>query len=436
MTGKLLIALFLSIGVSLVTGCEKESKSDFMADFSYEFFDDNHIRFTNKSEGEYYSLFWDFGNGDTLSTTDKSKKPEVYYPFAGDYEVRLVLFNYTGQRQSATKTVSVATDDLVISFSAEIDPEDSNYLLLENTSTGNYDSFAWIYRNREVENVNGLRAYFPFQGQHKVELRVTKGTEILFFEKMVTITGDDPDYVEKLALAWQDEFDGEAVNPDSWTFETGAGGWGNNELQNYTNGSNAHVSGGKLIITARKVDENKQPGSYTSSRMITMNKKEFTYGRLEVRAKLPSGTGIWPAIWMLGSNFKTAGWPACGEIDIMEYVGYRPNTVHATLHTPSSYGNSQNSVTFSLESCEEEFHNYGMIWTERYIRFYIDTPDNVIYSYAPSAKNDENWPFNQPFFFIFNIAVGGNWGGAQGIDNTIFPQTMEVDYVRVYQEPA
>jgi beta-glucanase (GH16 family) len=434
-SGKFTIMLFLLIFISLLTGCERENGYNFSADFSYDFIDNNRVRFTSESEGEYYSLFWDFGNGDTLSTTDKNKKVEVYYPLAGDYEVRLVVYNYTGQSQSATKTISVVSDDLRIGFSAEIDPEDPNYVLLENKTTGNYDSFKWIYRNREVENAEELRAYFPFRGQHKIELYVTKGTDTFSSEKTVTISEDDEDYPDKLILVWEDKFNGSSVNPEDWTFETGAGGWGNNELQNYTSGENAEIVNGKLIITARKVNDEKQPGSYTSSRIITMNKKEFRYGRMEIRAKLPSGKGIWPAIWMLGSNFKSAGWPACGEIDIMEYVGYEPNTVHSTLHTPSSYGNSVNGVTVSLESCEEEFHNYGIIWTEKYISFYIDTPGNITYTYAPANKNSNTWPFDQPFFFILNIAVGGTWGGAQGIDNAIFPQTMEVDYVKVYQEP-
>ena len=151
--------------------------------------------------------------------------------------------------------------------------------------------------------------------------------------------------------------------------------------------------------------------------MITRNKQEFKYGRMEIRAKVPSGIGIWPAIWMLGSNFPTVGWPACGEIDIMEYVGYQPNRVHSTLHTPSSYGNSVNGKTTVLETIEEEFHNYGMIWTEKYISFYIDDVKNITYTYAPANKNASTWPFDQPFFFILNVAVGGTWGGAQGIDN-------------------
>lgn len=260
-----------------------------------------------------------------------------------------------------------------------------------------------------------------------------KSSDTKTVTKTVTIEQDDPDFDGEGALLWSDEFDGTSVNLNNWTFETGDNGWGNNELQNYTNGDNAHISNGKLIITAKKLNDNKAVGSYTSTRMITWGKKEFTYGRIEVRAKLPSGKGIWPAIWMLGANLNTVSWPACGEIDIMEYVGYQPNVIHATVHTAAGSGSNGDGSSKTLETAEKEFHVYGLIWDRSSLTFYIDTPDNVTHVYAPSVKNASNWPFDKPQFFILNVAVGGNWGGAQGIDNTIFPQVMEIDYVRVFK---
>jgi beta-glucanase (GH16 family) len=285
-----------------------------------------------------------------------------------------------------------------------------------------------------VEDEMVHTAYFPFSGNYDVELQVMKNGEPTSLTQSVTIDQDDPNYLDKLVLSWADEFDGPEVNLDNWTFETGDNGWGNQELQNYTNGDNSEIVDGVLVITAEKVNDNTEPGSYTSSRMITENKQEFQYGKIEVRAKLPSGTGIWPAIWMLGADFRTAGWPACGEMDIMEYVGYDPNVVHSTVHTPSGFGNNGNGSSMSLETAEEEFHIYGMIWTEKRLVFYVDDPENVVHTYAPPVKTADNWPFDQPAFFILNVAVGGTWGGAQGVDNSIFPQSMEVDYVRVYQE--
>ena len=158
------------------------------------------------------------------------------------------------------------------------------------------------------------------------------------------------------------------------------------------------------------------------------------YGRMEIRARLPEGVGIWPAIWMLGSNFSTAGWPACGEMDIMEYVGFEPNKVFSTVHTPEGHGVGGNGSSMIVETCEEDFHVYGLDWTADALSFWVDNPENIVHAYAPEVKTPENWPFDQPAFFILNVAVGGTWGGAQGIDNSIFPQSMEVDYVRVYQK--
>ncbi len=318
------------------------------------------------------------------------------------------------------------------------DGQDENHVVFTNQSTGEYYSMAWDFGNNTTESTTNktktFEIYYPQAGDYNVSLTVKDNSGSSSVKtQVVTISEDDPNFDDSMTLVWSDEFDGSSINMSNWTFETGAGGWGNNELQNYTNGDNAKIVNGKLVITAKKVNDSKVAGSYSSTRMITWNKQEFTYGKLEVRAKLPSGTGTWPAIWMLGANLNTVGWPACGEIDIMEYVGYQPNVVHSSLHTPSSYGNTVNHKSLNLETAEEEFHVYGIIWTEKSIDFYIDDANDIFYSYAPSVKTASNWPFDKPQFFILNIAVGGIWGGAQGIDNTIFPQTMEVDYVRVYQ---
>ncbi len=417
-------------------GCgeEDEPAAAFEVDFSYSFLDDNNVRFSNTSEGEYHIMNWDFGNGRTESTTTKSQSYDVYYPEAGDYDVNLTVLGLDGDRKSATKSVNIASTDFSISFTAEPDGADPNYVNLENTSMGDFDAFRWVYRNKIIENETNAVAYFPYAGTYEVQLIIDKNGETFSSSQNVTIVSDDPEYFSKLELVWSEEFEGNEVNADTWTFETGSGGWGNNELQNYTDGDNVTVQDGILTITAEKVNDAQVAGSYTSTRMITNGKKEFTYGRMEIKARLPEGTGIWPAIWMLGSNIGSVGWPACGEIDIMEYVGYEPNTVHATVHTAAGYGGNANGSSKTLETAEEDYHVYGLFWTEKELVFYTDSIGNVTHRYAPSSKDDENWPFNKPQFFILNVAVGGNWGGAQGIDNSIFPQSMEVDYVRVYQE--
>lgn len=329
-----------------------------------------------------------------------------------------------------------------VGFDYEIDSTDPNTVTFTNNSTGDYLYVEWDFGNDETtgkstDKSSERTAYYPLAGTYDVTLTIwgplNSIVDTKSISKTITIESDDPDYDTSETLVWSDEFSSSSVNTDYWTFETGSGGWGNDELQNYTDGDNASIEDGVLVITAEKVNDDKTAGSYTSTRMITWGKKEFTYGRMEIRAKLPSGTGVWPAIWMLGTNLSTAGWPACGEIDIMEYVGYDPYNVHSSLHTTSSSGSTINTSNLTVENCEDEFNVYGMIWTEDSISFYVNDQDNPFYTYAPTVKTDDNWPFDEPQFFILNLAVGGTWGGAQGIDNTIFPQTLEIDYVRVYQ---
>ncbi len=242
---------------------------------------------------------------------------------------------------------------------------------------------------------------------------------------------------ECLNLIWSDEFDYTGVpNPDNWNYDIGDHGWGNNEIQNYTSSTNnSYVDNGILTITATKTGNN-----WTSARLKSNGKQEFQYGKLEFRAKLPEGSGTWPALWMLGGNFPTAGWPNCGEIDIMEHIGRDPGVVHGSLHSPSSYGGTQNTSQTSVPDFADAFHTYAIVWTEEFIKFFVD--DVQYYVYAPSEQDDANWPFNQPFFFIMNIAMGGNWGSdpqyetdglKNGIDPNLTSATMEVDYVRVYE---
>ena len=328
-------------------------------------------------------------------------------------------------------------------FTFEIDPA-TNEVTFQNQSSGDYLYVEWDFGNEQTTGKSTEKnkvhtIYYPKKGEYEVTLKVwgnlNTSADTKVVTKTISIEADDPDYVDPEGLIWSDEFNNATINAANWTFEVGHGdwGWGNNELQYYTNGDNAEIIDGKLVLTAKKVNDDKAQGSYTSTRMISWGKQEFTYGRIEVRAKLPSGTGIWPAIWMLGANLDQVGWPACGEIDIMEYVGFEPDVVHSTVHCTAGSGANGNGSSKALETAEEAFHIYGLLWTESALTFYVDSPDNVVHVYSPANKDETNWPFNKPHFFILNVAVGGTWGGAQGIDNTIFPQSMEIDYVRVYE---
>lgn len=237
-------------------------------------------------------------------------------------------------------------------------------------------------------------------------------------------------------LVWSDEFDYVGLpDVDKWSFDVGGFGWGNNELQYYTKGENAFVENGVLTITARKEDY--KSSKYTSSRMVTKQKGDWLYGKIEVRAKLPKGRGTWPAIWMLPSDWEYGNWPNSGEIDIMEHVGYEMGIVHGTVHT-AAYNhmlNTQVGDRIMLADASETFHIYSVQWYPDKIKFLVD--ENEYYIYEPlnlvDSPSHNEWPFDQSFHLLLNIAIGGNWGGAKGVDDTIFPQKMEVDYVRVYQ---
>lgn len=239
-------------------------------------------------------------------------------------------------------------------------------------------------------------------------------------------------------LVWSDEFETNGA-PDAsiWGYDLGNSGFGNNEIQNYTNSrENSRIENGILIIEAKK-----GANGWTSARLKSQGKKNFTYGRIEFRAKLPAGSGTWPALWMLGESISTAGWPACGEIDIMEHVGKDPGVVQAAMHTPSSSGNTQNKGSIKVTDFSTAFHIYAVEWTETKMDFYVD--NNLYYSYVPSVRNDQTWPFYKPAFIIMNIAMGGNWGSdakyetgglKNGIDPSLNSVRMEVDYVRYYNK--
>jgi beta-glucanase (GH16 family) len=232
--------------------------------------------------------------------------------------------------------------------------------------------------------------------------------------------------VDYAKLVWSDEFGAGPLNTATWNYEQGATGWGNNELENYTNAiENVHIDSGYLHISALK-----QSGTaYTSGRITTKNKKEFTYGRVEIRAKLPEGKGLWPALWMLGANFSSAGWPKCGEIDIMELLGNSPSVVHGAVHWDSN-GHLSRTNEFSLQSGKfsSGFHKFSLIWTPNTLKWYVD---NQQFFYLGRSEINE-FPFDLPQFFIFNVAIGGNWPGSPD-ETTVFPQHMIVDYIRMYQ---
>jgi beta-glucanase (GH16 family) len=234
-------------------------------------------------------------------------------------------------------------------------------------------------------------------------------------------------------LAWSDEFIGNTLNPQNWTFDIGNNnGWGNQELEYYTSSTNnAFVSAGNLIIEARQ--ESNNGFNYSSARLKTEGIQQFTYGRIDIRAKLPVAHGMWPALWMLGSNINSVPWPGCGETDIMELVGSNPNRVTGSMHWQNSDGSEgtyNNNYYLSSGDFSQQFHVFSLLWQHDTVQFYVD--DSLYVNGSVNNVTSGTYPFNLPFFFILNVAVGGAWPGPPD-NTTLFPQRMFVDYVRVFQ---
>ena len=264
----------------------------------------------------------------------------------------------------------------------------------------------------------------------KLSCRYSNGSDTLSQKQSVTINNDDPNFS---GLIWSDEFDYSGL-PDNakWNMETGGDGWGNAELQYYTDReSNAVVKNGILTITARKEDFSGR--EYTSARITTQNKFDFKYGRIEARIKLPYGKGIWPAFWMLGKNINSVGWPACGEIDIMELFGGpdSDNTVRSTLHWENNGERAEYGQDYKLMSgiFADDFHIFSVVWDDKQVVAYMDGIQYYVIDITPSELSE----FRKNFFILLNLAVGGNRPGSPD-SSTQFPQTMEIDYVRVFRE--
>lgn len=269
-----------------------------------------------------------------------------------------------------------------------------------------------------------------------IGIALSSKTERLLLKEKVAEQLYSKEYRFAELPSWGDEFDVDGL-PDSskWGYDIGSlyNGWGNNELQYYTKArkENVYIKDGVLTINAIK--EEYKGFSFTSTRMVSREKGDFLYGRFVVRAKVPAGRGTWAAAWMLPTDAIYGGWPKSGEIDIMEHVGYDQDAVHITVHT-EKYNHTINTQVGSMRKIKNattEFHEYQVDWTPEYVKGYIDGEE--MFEFKNEGSGSQSWPFDQRFHLLLNLAVGGNWGGAQGIDENAFPAAMQVDYVRVYK---
>jgi beta-glucanase (GH16 family) len=278
-----------------------------------------------------------------------------------------------------------------------------------------------VIKKQTEKRAASLNIYQPLSKTEK------KATGFKYNEKKLTYD-----------LVWSDEFNYVGLpDPQKWQFETGGGGWGNNELQFYTVGDNAYVDGEKLIITARR--ENAGRREVTSSRIRTARRGDWLYGKIEVRAKVPKGLGTWPAIWMLPTDSNYGGWPLSGEIDIMEHVGFDLDVLVTSVHTEAYNHTKQTHKSKSVKRAgmTDDFNIYSIEWLPDKIKFFFN--DELHFTYNPrtllNSPTYKEWPFDKRFHLLINLAYGGDWGGAQGVDYNILPVTFEIDYVRVYQSP-
>jgi len=361
----------------------------------------------------------------------------------GCYDDRLI-FNIDGTITYVTNDTAfgqggVMEADFGITWEANPGGEFENYPLPSFT-----DSWVLTAPDGQETLSFGNNGYHGFYvgGDHSYSILARSETEMTLriigsdgLAWYSILTSEEPEElgvdVEYTNLLWSDEFDTDgAPDASNWTYDigTGSNGWGNGESQYYTDRTeNVSVADGILKITAIK--ESYSGAEYTSTRLKTEGLREFTYGRVDVRAKLPAAGGTWPAIWMLGANFSTAGWPSCGEIDIMEHVGNNLGVVQSAIHTTASSGATVNMKSTSIADETTEFHVYSMNWSENEISFLID--DKLYYTYSPETKDASTWPFDADQFLILNIAMGGTLGG--DIDASFESSSMEIDYVRVYQ---
>jgi beta-glucanase (GH16 family) len=332
----------------------------------------------------------------------------------------VLLISAACGKKSAEGPSDTAPSGLTVQ--TKVNADSSGNVMFTATAT-NAVSYDFDFGNGVFQTVpGGIVTYkYPASGNYSVNV-VAKSAAGLTASQSVQVT-----VVVKSSLVWADEFDVPG-SPDAskWGYDigTGSGGWGNNELEYYTSRTdNAVVSNGTLKIIAKK--ESYNGSAYTSARLLTKGLYSWQYGKIEVRAKLPAGKGTWPGIWMLGNNFATAGWPACGEIDIMEQNGSQKNTIYGTMHYSQQKNTNGDGGTTTVATAGTDFHRYAAIWSAASIQLLVD---DVVYYTLP---NSSAFPFNQNFFIILNLAMGGNFGGA--VDPAFSTDQLEIDYVRVYQ---
>lgn len=442
---------YLFLPLILLTSCVEASPdvllSNLEVTISLDDTDPREIEVSASAENaSFYRFYFGVEEGSFRQTGGIAS---YIYPSSGTYTLIVQAHASATEFISYEETIVIPEPALPSNLAVTFLLSGADSLVIDVNATAENANFYWFYFGEEAgvfQETSGSATYsYAAPGTYTLEVQAhATETRFIRFEEDIEIPevqpGDGyvtPEAYDGMQLVWQDEFNEGTLNLSDWTYDIGDGcpdlcGWGNNELQSYAE-ENVLFEDGKLIIEAKK--EARGSREYTSAKIITKGKQSFQYGRIDIRAILPEGQGLWPALWMLGSNIDEIGWPACGEIDIMEMVGGngRENTVLGTLHWDS---NGNHACTCGIDhdyiltegDFSDQFHVFSLIWDETTIEWYVD--DNLYVTVDVSPADLEE--FRNDFYFIFNVAVGGNLPGNPDA-TSVFPQRMIVDYVRVFQ---
>lgn len=332
---------------------------------------------------------------------------------------------------SCSNSISgISNDDFQISL---IEREKLNFINFQCIASSDlYDDIIWEFPSGKlVSGYSSVTAYFPYKGEYVVKVKVTKGMSSSEYTKTVFIRRDDPYVVKGEKLVWHDEFDDSILDPALWN--TRVTHFQDNKWSDPDARQHINITDGILKIFTNKDGEPQKVGNYTSINLNTQKTKEFTYGRIEFRAKLPTNKNIRPTLSMLGNDIDEQGWPACGEANITNRITIAPKAIYSAVHTFSNYEYTQHVDSVGINTYDTDFHVYGIYWSPDKIEFYVDAPSNVYYKYEPMERNNKTWPFSKPFFLSLGLVMGGDRIGRQGVDNSSLSRDLYIDYIRVYQ---
>lgn len=332
---------------------------------------------------------------------------------------------------SCNNSVSgISNDDFQVSL---VEREKLNFINFQCiASVDKYDNIIWEFPSGKlVSGYPSVTAYFPYKGEYVVKVKVTKGLSTSEYTKTVFVRRDDPYVAKGEKLIWHDEFDDSVLDPTFWNLKSTH--FQDNRWSDSDGKQNVLISDGILKLFTCKDGELQKVGNYTSVSLNTQKMKEFTYGRIEFRAKLPANKNIRPTLSMLGNDIDESGWPSCGEMSIANRITIDPRVIYSAVHTFSNYEYTQHADSVGVDTYDSEFHVYGILWTPDKIQFYVDSPSNIYYTYDPVVRNSKTWPFSKPFFLSLGLVMGGDRIGRQGVDNSSLPRDLSIDYIRVYQ---